>query len=161
MEQKITVGEGKYQVNITVPRGFEIDIENSTITNIKYKPKLDMKTVIEALQDEGTDNATYLARNGDLTLCVSTIDWEDKHIARVVAYAALSDIAKYYNGDWKPNWDDESFKYYIKYDTTNKEYVVTYVRTQNEGAIYFKDGNDAEEVIAMPSFRKILDTLYK
>lgn len=165
MEQKITVGNGENAVSISIPEGFEIDTENSTFTNIKFKPAkkhIDMSDIIQGLQDERMDNATYLARNGDLTLCVSTIEWEDKHIARVVAYAALTDIASYYNGDWEPNWDNaDEMKYFIYYNHFMGQYEISHTTFRDEAPVHFRWKERAQDVISNPNFRKILDTLYK
>lgn len=71
-------------------------------------------------------------------------------------------IAKYYNGDWKPDWRSlmES-KYYIYYSTRSNTYGVSNTSSTNYGNIYFRLYKDAKAVIDNPNFRDILDKIYK
>ena len=69
-------------------------------------------------------------------------------------------IAKYYNGDWKPNWNNlNDCKYHIIY--SNGTYAVDYGYICIYSNIYFKNREDAQAVIDNPNFRNILDTIYK
>ena len=74
-------------------------------------------------------------------------------------------IAKYYNGDWKPEWNNrDEDKNYIYYGYTQNKYYIdacnTY-NTYNHGNVYFKNVADAQAVINNPNFREILDAIYK
>lgn len=93
-----------------------------------------------------------------------TIVMEDQagHMAKVVAYAALTDIAEYYNKGWKPVWIGQKAKekYTILLEK-GEYYSVDSTVTFNCGAVYFKRCSDAQAVIDNPNFRKVLDTLYK
>ena len=72
------------------------------------------------------------------------------------------EFARYYNKDWKPNWDNsKEKKYLIKSDSYAGEFFVDYDLTMNLGSIYFKNREDAQSVIDNPNFREILDTIYK
>lgn len=42
-----------------------------------------------------------------------------------------------------------------------REYGITSCSSYNEGAIYFKNKEDAQAVIDNPNFRSILDAIYK
>lgn len=76
------------------------------------------------------------------------------------AIARLMNIAKYYNGDWKPDWSDPSeYKYFIVYNSNI--YKVDYNWTSIYDRIYFKNKKDAQSVIDNPNFRDILDAIYK
>lgn len=63
-----------------------------------------------------------------------------------------------YNGDWKPDWNSNEHKYNIM---RTREYGITSCSSYNEGAIYFKNKEDAQAVIDNPNFRSILDAIYK
>lgn len=91
-----------------------------------------------------------------------TMDDPAGHISKVVAYAALTDIAEYYNKGWKPVWDRTKAKekYHILLEK-GEYYSVNSMVTFNYGAVYFKCCSDAQAVIDNPNFRKVLDTLYK
>lgn len=76
------------------------------------------------------------------------------------AIAQLMNIAKYYNGDWKPNWSNPSeYKYFIVYN--NNTYIVDYNWNSIYNKIYFKNKKDAQAVIDNPNFRAILNVIYK
>lgn len=79
---------------------------------------------------------------------------------RLKAISQLMNIAKYYNGDWKPDWNNQDeYKYFIIYDTDT--YKVDYSWTVICNNIYFKNKKDAQAVIDNPNFRNILNTIYK
>ncbi len=78
------------------------------------------------------------------------------------AVVKLINIAKFYNGDWKPEWNNrDEDKNYIFYCYTQDEYYVDAVNTNISDIVYFKDKADAQAVIDNPSFRCILDAIYK
>ena len=71
-------------------------------------------------------------------------------------------IAKYYNGDWKPDWNNRNEdKYYIYYRYITDEYLVDADLTEVSNIVYFKNDVDAQAVIDNPNFRQILDAIYK
>ena len=78
------------------------------------------------------------------------------------AIAQLINIAKYYNGDWKPEWNNiNEDKYFIYYRYIKDEYAVDADLTEVENVVYFKNRADAQAVIDNPNFRPILDAIYK
>ena len=83
------------------------------------------------------------------------------------AIAQLINIAKYYNGDWEPDWNTSKCntyresKYYIYYENSENKYGVGYTTDINWGNVYFKSRDNAQSVIDNPNFRTILDAIYK
>lgn len=77
----------------------------------------------------------------DLNNCTSIA--QAKHVA---AFIKLQNIAKYLNGDWKANFKDSSKKWYIFKDTL---YGVTFNYTTNQGIVYFKNADLADEAIRL------------
>lgn len=72
----------------------------------------------------------------------------------------LINIAKYYNKDWEPDWNNQDeYKYFIIYDTDT--YKVDYSWTVICNNIYFKNKKDAQTVIDNPNSKDILNTIYK
>ena len=65
---------------------------------------------------------------------------------RCAAFNKLQNIAKYLNGDWKPNFKDHSKKWYIYKDIL---FGVTFNYTTNQGTVYFKNADLAEEAIQL------------
>ena len=135
------------QLTIDIPEGMEIDIENSDLTKgiVKFKPKsLTYGDIVRI----------YVSDYGNLMAPNHCID-------RLLAISKLMNIAKYYNKDWKPNWEHRETKYYIYFNNNNNEYEIDYNDAFCRNIIYFKNSKDAKAVIDNPNFREILDAIYK
>ena len=129
---------------IDIPKGMEIDTENTD----------EAKGVIMFRKKKVT---TY---EEIVKLGFSVIGTEIETKAQAVA--KLINIAKYYNGDWKPEWNNrDEDKNYIFYCYTQDEYYVDAVNTNISDIVYFKNKADAQAVIDNPNFRPILDAIYK
>ena len=136
------------QLTINIPEGMEIDLENSDLAKgiIKLKPK----------------NLTYEDILQTYTVEYASLVISSRHINKLLAISKLMDIAKYYNGDWKPNWRNlTESKYYIYYSTQSNIYGVSNISSTKYINIYFRLYKDAKAVIDNPNFRDILDAIYK
>lgn len=125
---------------IDIPKGMELDTENTDFT----------KGVIMLRKKKGI---TYeeIVHYG-LSIDINKID----------AIQKLMCIAKFYNRDWEPEWNNcNEDKYYIYYRYIIDEYVVSTNLTDVTNAIYFKNKADAQAVIDNLNFRPILDAIYK
>ena len=132
------------QLTIDIPEGMEIDLENSDLTKgiVKFKKK----------------DITY----GDILQVIDSVKLRVSIycIDKILAISQLMNIAKYYNGDWEPNWSDPSmYKYFII--CAGDIYKVDYNCKSIYNNIYFKNKKDAQAVINNPNFRNILDAIYK
>lgn len=136
------------QLTIDIPEGMEIDLENSDLTKgiVRFKQSIiTYKDVEDALK---------------LGINCKSIMVNKNNVSKLVTLSKLMNIAKYYNGDWKPDWDNsDKSKYYIRYNTGT--YAVDCNYTYNYGNIFFKNKKDAQAVIDNPNFRDILDAIYK
>ena len=132
---------------LNIPKGMEVDVEKSDLKAgiIAFKKKLfSYEDVIATLIDRGLSPVVANVTNSN--------------VKKIVALDKLMTIAKYYNGDWKPDWNSNECKYNIM---RTSEYRITACGNYNEGAIYFKNKEDAQAVIDNPNFRSILDAIYK
>lgn len=135
------------QLTIDIPEGMEIDTENSSLAEgiIKFKSKCITYSKIINSFNSITNTNVYIHSSDTKAL---------------KAIAQLMNIAKYYNGDWKPNWSDsKEYKYFIVYN--NNTYIVDYNWASIYNKIYFKNKKDAQSVIDNPNFRAILNAIYK
>ena len=136
------------QLTINIPEGMEIDLENSNLAKgiVRFKQSI--------ITYENVEDALKLGKN-----CKSIII-NESNASKLVASSKLMNIAKYYNKDWKPDWNNsDKSKYYIRYNTGT--YAVDCNYTYNYGNIFFKNKKDAQAVIDNPNFRSILDAIYK
>lgn len=134
---------------IDIPKGMELDTKNTDVAKgvimLKKKNNITYEEVVEfGFSVRGTEIES-----------------------KAQAIAKLINIAKYYNGDWEPDWNISNWntyresKYYIYYKNSENKYGVGYTTDVNWGNIYFKFRDNAQSVIDNPNFRPILDAIYK
>lgn len=145
-KQSVIFVEVNNQVTIDIPEGMEIDVENSDLVNgvIKFKTK------------SVTYNDVYSAIH-NTTIAVNTYFGNE---IKLRALVKLMNIAKYYNGDWKPDWSNELELKYSIFKMVNR-YKVMHSDICCKDIVYFKNRYDAEAVVNNPNFRDILDTIYE
>lgn len=134
------------QLTIDIPEGMEIDLENSDLAKgiVKFKKKY--ITYGDILQECPTNFSGLRVRNH----CIN----------KIIAISQLMNIAKYYNRDWEPDWNNQNeYKYSIVCNMDT--YKVDYGWMTIFSNIYFKNKKDAQAVIDNPNFRDILDAIYK
>lgn len=137
------------RLTINIPDGKEIDVENSDLKNgiIKFKKKgLRYEDIENSLDLEGNRTGIHVDENNAFKLCATD---------------RLMNIARYYNGDWKPDWSSVENKYYIIYCNRSQCYTTDYKTLIDINTVYFKCEKDAQAVIDNPNFREILDAIYK
>ena len=138
------------QLTIDIPEGMEIDLENSDLAKgiVRFKQSI--------ITYEDVEDTLKLGIN-----CKS-IMVNKNNVSKLIALSKLMNIAKYYNGDWNPNWGSlMEPKYYIYYNTRSNIYGVANASSTNYSNIYFRLDKDAQAVIENPNFRDILDIIYK
>ena len=137
------------KLTINIPDGMEIDVENSDLKTgvIKFKKK--------ELRYEDIKNSLDLEGNR------TGIPVDDNNAFKLCATDRLMNIARYYNGDWKPDWSSVENKYYIIYCNRSQCYTTDYKTLIDINTVYFKCEKDAQAVIDNPNFREILDAVYK
>ena len=134
------------QLTINIPKGMEIDLEKSNLAKgiVKFKKKnITYEDILQVIDSVKLRVSTY---------CID----------KILAISQLMNIAKYYNGDWKPDWSNiNKYKYYIIYNGGDDTYEVDYNSIYTNSNIYFKNKEDAIAVIDNPNFRDILNKIYK
>lgn len=66
---------------------------------------------------------------------------------RMVAFNKLQNIAKYLNGDWKPDFDGDHENWSINKD--GDTFLAMYTRCLNKGSVYFKSKEAANSAILL------------
>lgn len=132
---------------LDIPEGMEVDVEKS-----------DLKAGIIMLRNKVICYADVLSALAEEGVCPVDMKVPGLIAGKIIALARLMTIAKYYNGDWKPDWNSRKNKYNIM---RTSEYGITSSSHYNEGAVYFKNKEDAQAVIDNPNFRSTLDAIYK
>lgn len=131
------------EVKIQVPEGYEIDKENSTFDCIKFKPikkVVSYEDVIHKLNDDAIGVYTSLPRTFITSL---------KQSEKLLAINKLMNVAKYLNGEWRPDWEkeyDTEIKYFIT-KTSSDELTICHIQWTNDINIFFKSYNLAKQAI--------------
>ena len=137
------------QLTIDIPKGMEIDIENSDFTKGVIKFKLDGNTyanIEKILNIKNTSTSIIVSEN-------------NKH--KLLAIDKLMNIARYYNKDWKPNPYSEEGIYYIRFNHLKNVFWVDFTYGVDTNDIFFKNLEDARAVVNNPNFKEILDAIYR
>lgn len=98
------------KLTINIPDGMEIDVENCDFDTgvIKFRKK--------ELCYEDIENSLDLEGNR------TGIPVDDNNAFKLCATDRLMNIARYYNGDWKPDWRSNELKYFITFSFVSNSY---------------------------------------
>lgn len=155
------------ELKIEIPKGYEIDKENSTFECIKFKPIKKDITYDDVCNILFVTDTYFISDKG---LILKKDEWANKinleknistnikQLERLLALNQLLNIAEYYN-----KLHGNGVNSVIKYDRLNHFYIATEALTIYRYGIsaIFNRMEDAKAVIDNPNFREILDTIYK
>ena len=155
------------EIKINVPKGYEIDKENSTFECIKFKPIKKELTYKDVAEDLFSKNLFASDINGKIFWIGSSGSKLDinnatnkKQLERLFALNQLLNIAEYYN----KKSSKEQKKIHIGFHKRdNKYFIWDYTGSVIVNGLIptFNNKKDAETVINNPNFKEILDLVYK
>lgn len=144
------------ELKIEVPEGYEIDRDKSTFEKIVFKSKEEL-TYEEISEKLFKNSGVYISPSGminsitpnsigvsDATNCTSK-----KQAKKLLAINKLMNVARYLNGEWKPNWaNKDGEKFYIG-DNGIRGFQIfgCWSRTGGVAEVYFKSAAYAEKAI--------------
>ena len=128
------------EFKIQIPEGMEIDRENSTFDCIKFKPKLSYQEIAEKFPKNSS-----VSTNGD-------------HFSKLITFRKLLEVADYLNGDWKPDWDnDTQYKYIISYNGIKETFYIQSCWYVTQGLVCFSSKENAEKAINIIGEKNLLN----
>lgn len=141
------------EMKIVPPEGYEIDKENSTFECVKFKPTKKALTYEEVAKELFYNkNAYYINERGEIinsplgfsleVLTNSSNFTSVKQIQKVLSINLLLNVAKYLNGNWKPDCRTES--YFIAIVDGNIKVFISYPTGMD---IHFKSSELAKQAI--------------
>lgn len=154
------------ELKIQVPKGYEIDKENSTFECIKFKLIKKDITYADVCKNIFNNKYYYTDSYGRIQDTESS-NIEDannatniRQLQKLRALNLLLNIAEYYN---KQHPKQNHTQYYITKSNKNGYDIVeyTWLRYILGVVALFNRKEDAQAVIDNPNFREILDTIYK
>lgn len=160
---------------VIVPDGYEIDKENSTFGEIKFKPIKNKKlpTYEDIMYILFNDKVSYWINNRSSIICNTLYDGRaevkypnnctsHRQAEKLLAINKLMNVAKYLNGNWVPDWNNaQEQKWQININDCKIRYTPMTV-TRNM-AIPFKTdvlAMQAVEILGEDTIRLALCTDY-
>lgn len=99
--------------------------------------------------------ASWVGRTKIYTATIGVVNYNDQNnctteaqAKRLLAFNKLMNIAKYLNGDWKPDFTDDSKNWFIA-EEYFREYKAKYTFFGNYGVVFFKSKCLADEAIRL------------
>ena len=106
------------QINIEVPKGYEIDEENSSFSCIKFKEKQ-----VSCWEDLGGVTGYVVSTHSEIDSCTGgglytisanrNVFSSEEQAKASIALAQLSQLVAYTNKGWVPDWGDSTYKHLI------------------------------------------------
>lgn len=162
---KCTIPTDGTAVELPIPDNLQVFISEDGKPMIRKKIEVDEKPTNDAeegkhityddiLKELYFDKTAYWVNKNNIpTAKAAEFSYNDinnctthAQAKRIIAFNKLQNIAKYLNGGWKPNFEDSSKKWYIFKDIL---YGVTFNHTTNQGIVYFKNADLADEAIRL------------
>lgn len=70
-----------------------------------------------------------------------------KQLEKLIAINKLMNVAKYINGNWQPDWNNEEGKYYIQIENVSNNLNIDCTGLFNSAIVYFKSEELARQAI--------------
>lgn len=142
--------------NLTIipPEGMEAYQEGNEIKFRPIKQEISYEDVSKKLFFE--KDIYYITTDADIlqtqliniNFCkIPTNCSSEKQAQKLLAINKLMNTAKYLNGDWTPNWSNDSERKYYIYSDKGKYLTINYTYSCNYRLVYFKTYKLAEQAI--------------
>lgn len=135
------------EIKIIPPEGYVIDEENSTFECIKFKHDKDHLTYDDIAEKLFPKDGFYVNPCPKNIKCHHLNNYASyKQNLRLSVISKLMNVAKYLNGDWKPDWNNNTEDKWFLGIKDNKIYTDSII-TYNSGLVYFKTKELAQKAI--------------
>lgn len=151
-----------------IPEGYIFDKDNSTENVIRFKPIKKKTTYKDICRELFLDKPSWRLRDTGVIGCVnctssanihhSSISTSYEQLEQLLALNKLMNVAKYLNGDWEPNWNDE-FEDKIYFYYSSGKLNICAKRYSNFGCVCFKTidlAHQAVEILGKEEVKKAL-----
>jgi hypothetical protein len=148
-----------------IPEGYVFDKDNSTDEVIRFKPVKKKITYNDICRELFFNRPSWRLTGSGITNCTldtiiypSSMGTSHKQLEQLLALNKLINVAKYLNGDWEPNWNDEfedKIYFYYSYGKLN----ICAKRYSNFGCVCFKTidlAHQAVEILGKEEVKKAL-----
>ena len=159
------------QITITVPDNCELKQDGNTYTIVEKEKKLTYEDVARELFPKGythyfIDTGGFIIESDNVESFIekSNNTTSKKQAGKLLAINKLMNVAKYLNGDWQPDWnDEEEGKYYISLDHIINSLFIDCMGLFQNNDVYFKSeevANQAIDILGEETIKLALCTDY-
>lgn len=141
-------------LKIVPPEGMEYYIENGEVRFREIKKNLTYNDIAKELFEN--DKTYYIDSFANVKRANGAYGnyWQannctsEKQVRKFLAINKLMNVAKYLNGNWKPNWSNNNeYKYYIWYLPTNNSLAICNAISNCTSVVFFKSKELAKQAI--------------
>lgn len=133
------------EMKIQVPEGYEIDNENSTFECIKFKPIKKVLSYKDVAKELFKGKNKYIHSFPTIDGWKESVCTSDRQVEKLLAINKLMNVAKYLNGDWRPNWDVDELKWFIEYNSKIEMFTFDATNYDKTSLAYFRTSKLAEQ----------------
>ena len=135
------------ELKIEAPEGYEVDWENSSMNTIRFKPIEKKITYQNIINNIKATNIGVSVQFGLTKIGTDCFIASEKQLEQLLALNKLMNVAKYLNGDWEPDFTDNTHKFYIYYNYISLEFKIEWSVNWRRSIIYFKSEKLALQAI--------------
>ena len=142
------------QITIIVPDNCELKQDGNTYTVVEKEKKLTYEDIARELFENktcfyiDTTGEIVIARELDSDIVEQFNNCKSKKQAqKLLAINKLMNVAKYLNGDWRPDWKDTNGKFFIVPNHEASRFDIEEDVIYQNSYIYFKSEELAEQAI--------------
>ena len=146
------------ELKIEAPEGYEVDWENSSMNTIRFKPIKKKITYEDVINNIKAKNIGVSVQFGLTKIGEDCFIPSEEQLEQLLALNKLMNVAKYLNGDWEPNWNDE-FEDKIYFYYSSGKLNICAKRYSNFGCACFKTidlAHQAVEILGKEEVKKAL-----
>ena len=131
-----------------IPEGYIFDKDNSTENVIRFKPIKKQIAYEDVIINIRATNIGVSVQFGLTKIGEDCFVTSEEQLEQLLALNKLMNVAKYLNGNWKPNWNNyNTTKWFIFFDHDKKEIQTRSWYIINPGCVYFKSEELALQAI--------------
>jgi hypothetical protein len=136
------------ELKIEAPEGYEVDWDNSSMNTIRFKPIKKKITYEDVINNLKAKNIGISVQHGLTKIGKDFFITSEKQLEQLLALNKLINVAKYLNGDWKPDWhSSKETKWCLFFDNCKHKITTSTWQTSHYGCVHFKSEELALQAI--------------
>jgi hypothetical protein len=148
------------ELKIEAPEGYEVDWDNSSMNTIRFKPIKKKITYEDVINNLKAKNIGISVQHGLTKIGKDFFITSEKQLEQLLALNKLINVAKYLNGDWKPDWhSSKETKWCLFFDNCKHKITTSTWQTSHYGCVHFKSEELALQAIEILGEKEVKKAL--